>query len=347
MCTERRVNIVARACAVACASAGLAGCNGITSYMDATGTAGHQEATLGWWLTGVSLFVVLFVTVAVLWGIGRHWGEHNEPGASDTLTERHEIKSGLNWIYIGIAATLAILLVTFGGTMVTLNAASHPPIEPSLVMDVTGHQWWWEIRYEDPKHPELDFTTANEVHLPIGEPVRVRLQTADVIHSFWLPQIGGKMDAVPGQTNETWLEARTPGVSRGTCAEYCGLEHAVMALDVVAEPRDKFDAWAKARRAEAKMPSDPEAHAGAVVFARSCGACHAVEGTMALGRVGPDLTHVASRPHIGAGLLENTPANLARWIANPPGVKEGSYMPAIPLDSAEMRAVVAYLETLR
>lgn len=347
MCTERRVNIVARACAVACASAGLAGCNGITSYMDATGTAGHQEATLGWWLTGVSLFVVLFVTVAVLWGIGRHWGEHNEPGASDTLTERHEIKSGLNWIYIGIAATLAILLVTFGGTMVTLNAASHPPIEPSLVMDVTGHQWWWEIRYEDPKHPELDFTTANEVHLPIGEPVRVRLQTADVIHSFWLPQIAGKTDVIPGQTNEMWVEAKKPAVTRGECAEYCGLEHAYMDIPVTAESPADFNQWAQERRTEARAPVTPEQQAGEVVFARSCGACHTIAGTQALGKVGPDLTHLASRPFIGAGIRSNTPGNLMAWITGAPTIKPGSRMPAIPLTADELRDVVAYLQTLR
>ena len=361
MFTERARRAATLACLVA-----ASGCNGFTSYLDATGATGHSEAVLGRWLTVIACVVVAFVCVAILGGIARHRGEANAPitdegervereplhrDAKGNGNGRHgqrlEIRSGLNWIYIGLAVTVVILLGTFVGTMATLDAASRVPAAPGLEIDVIGHQWWWELRYKDPTHPDLGFVTANEIHLPVGVPVRVRVSSADVIHSFWLPQIGGKMDAIPGQTNETWLEARTAGVSRGTCAEYCGLEHAVMALDVVAEPRDKFDAWAKARRAEARMPSEPEAHAGAVVFARSCGACHAVAGTMALGRVGPDLTHVASRPHIGAGLLENTPANLARWIANPPAIKEGSYMPAIPLDSAEMRAVVAYLETLR
>ena len=362
MSTERLRRVAALSSTFAAAA-----CNGTSSYLDATGATGHSEAVLGRWLTAIACVVVAFVCLAILGGMARHRGEDNVPraderdrAAADAGTphdgngngdgrhgQRREIRSGLNWIYIGLAATAVILLGTFVGTMATLDAASRTPARPGLEIDVTGHQWWWELRYSDPTHPDLGFVTANEVHLPVGIPVRVRVQSADVIHSFWLPQIAGKVDAIPGQVNETWIEARQPGVSRGTCAEYCGLEHAVMALDVVAEPRDKFDAWARARRAEAQPPTTPEARAGAVVFARSCGTCHAVEGTLSLGRVGPDLTHVASRPHIGAGLLENTPANLARWIANPPAIKEGSYMPAIPLDSAEMRAVVAYLQTLR
>ena len=351
MSTER----ARRAAALACLTSATA-CNGTSSYLDATGATGHSEAVLGRWLAAIACAVVALVCLAILGGIARHRGERNVPRAEAPAGangngdghhgQRREIRSGLNWIYVGLAVTVVILLGTFVGTMATLDAASRMPAKPGLEIDVTGHQWWWELRYSDPAHPDLGFVTANEVHLPIGVPVRVRVTSADVIHSFWLPQIAGKMDAVPGQVNETWLEARAPGASRGTCAEYCGLQHAVMALDVVAESRDRFDAWARARRAEARPAADADGRAGAVVFARSCGACHAVAGTLALGRVGPDLTHLASRPHIGAGLLDNTPANLARWIADPPAVKEGSHMPAIPLDGAEMRAVVAYLETL-
>ena len=358
MSTERMRRAAASGCLVAASA-----CNGTSSYLDATGATGHAEAVLGRWLTAIACVVVAFVCLAIVGGIARHRHEHNAPGVAARGGERgatpydgngdgqhgqrREIRSGLNWVYIGLAVTVVILLGTFVGTMATLDAASRTPAKPGLEIDVTGHQWWWELRYSDPTHPDLGFVTANEVHLPVGVPVRVRVRSADVIHSFWLPQIAGKMDAIPGQVNETWLEARKPGVSRGTCGEYCGLQHAVMALDVVAEPRDEFDAWARARRAEARAPTGADARAGAVVFARSCGACHAVAGTQTLGRVGPDLTHVASRAHIGAGLLENTPANLARWIANPPAAKEGARMPALPLDGAELRAVVAYLQTLR
>ena len=321
----------------------ITACNGRSSYMDATGAAGRREAVLGWWLTGTASAVVVAVCIAILVGVLRRRSDD----AAQSGPERREIRSGLMWIYVGTAITVAILLVTFGGTMVTLNAASRPRITPSLTLDVTGHQWWWEIRYSDATDPSLTFTTANEVHLPIGEPVRVRLRTADVIHSFWLPQIAGKMDLIPGQTNEMWVQAEQPGTSRGMCGEYCGLQHAEMALAVTAESPAQFASWAAHERMPAAPVATDDARVGRVVFARSCGACHAVAGTEALGRVGPDLTHVASRASIAAGALANTPANLARWITAAPTVKEGARMPAIPLDAAELRSVVAYLETLR
>lgn len=349
MCTDRVA--IRRALSIVFAAT-LGACNGTTSYLDATGTAGRKEAVLGQWLTAASVVVVVLVCVAILAGMARHRGERNDPRLEGTRdggarTERREIRTGLSWIYVGIAATLVVLLISFAGTMVTLNAASHPPRAPSLIMDVVGHQWWWEIRYSDPAHPELAFTTANEVHLPVGLPVRVRLQSADVIHSFWIPQIAGKTDVIPGQTNEMWVEATRPATSLGMCGEYCGLQHARMALNVTAESPASFNRWAQSRRAEGVMPASNETKAGAVVFARSCGACHAVSGTNALGRVGPDLTHVASRPFIAAGALRNTSDNLLRWIRNAPALKEGVRMPPMPLDDAELRSVVAYLETLR
>jgi cytochrome c oxidase subunit II len=354
MCSERgaertrdhRVVRLAICAGRVCGLLVLGACNGTSSYMDATGAAGRRESVLGWWLTGIAAAVVLGVCVAIVLGIVR-WRDADATEATGSQPERREIRSGLNWIYVGTAITVVVLLVTFTGTMVTLNAASRPRIAPSLTLDVTGHQWWWEIRYRDDAHPDLGFTTANEVHLPVGQPVRVRLRTADVIHSFWLPQIAGKMDLIPGQVNETWLQAEKPGVSRGMCGEYCGLQHAAMALAVTAESPRQFAQWAAHQRAPAGAPATADAQVGRVVFARSCGACHAVAGTEALGRVGPDLTHVASRPEIGAGALANTPANLARWITAAPQVKEGARMPAIPLDGAQLRSVIAYLETLR
>lgn len=339
----------------------LAGCNGTTSYLDATGHTGRSEGTLGIWLTATACAVVALVCVALIAGIARHRGENNVPlsarpdgtlpdarTAPDAAsrTGRRQVASGLSWIYVGLGATVVVLLLTFAGTMITLEAAVHHPSAPAYTIDVTGHQWWWEVSYNQPHHPEFTFTTANEIHLPVGEPVLVRLQTADVIHSFWLPQIAGKTDVIPGQVNELWLQADRAGISRGMCAEYCGLQHANMALVVAAEPPAEFARWAAARRAPAAPPNGAEAQAGRTVFARSCAACHAVTGTEMLGRVGPDLTHVAARPVIAAGALENTPENLARWIRHAPDVKEGSRMPEIPLDDADLRSVVAYLETL-
>jgi cytochrome c oxidase subunit 2 len=318
-------------------------CNGSTSYLDATGRAGRSEAHLGIWLTVIASVVVLLVCIAIIAGIMRHRGEP----AGTTAVERRQIASGLNWIYLGTGATIIILAVIYVATMVTLTAAAHPPKTPSLTLDVTGHQWWWEISYSDASNPFLGFTTANEVHLPVGVPVRVRLHSADVIHSFWLPQIAGKTDVIPGQVNEMWVEADRAGTTRGMCAEYCGLQHAAMALTVTAESPGEFNRWAQSRRAEAQPPATDEARVGQQIFLRSCGACHAVAGTPALGRFAPELTHFASRSTIGAGALDNTPQNLSRWIHDAPAVKEGARMPAMPLDEAELHAVVAYLETLR
>jgi cytochrome c oxidase subunit 2 len=348
MCTElaehRFVRHAVRGMVLSGSALLLAACNGTTSYMDATGTAGRREATLGWWLTAVSCAVVAFVSAAILAGIARH--RNDPPRGDEGVMARRDVKSGLAWIYIGVAVSVVILAISFASTIAVLNAASRPPVTPSLTLDVTGHQWWWEVTYSQADNPALGFTTANEIHLPVGEPVRVRLHSADVIHSFWLPQIAGKMDVIPGQVNETWLEARKAGNSRGTCGEYCGMEHAVMAIDVTAESPEAFRQWADARRAGAGAPTTASASAGRVVFVRSCGACHSVVGSDALGRVGPDLTHIASRTTIGAGALTNTSAHLAQWITNAPAVKEGVRMPAIPLTDSELRDVVAYLETL-
>src|SRR6476661_3625992 len=264
MCTElatRPTRLAVSRSATAVVALVLAACNGTSSYMDATGTAGRSEATLGWWLTAAASAVVLIVCVAILLGISRH-REDAGRGADEGVMRRNEVKSGLNWIYVGVALTVVVLAISFGGTMVTLNAASRPPITPSLTMDVTGHQWWWEVTYSQAGNPELGFTTANEIHLPVGVPVRVRLHSADVIHSFWLPQIAGKMDVIPGQVNETWVQAERAGRSHGMCGEYCGLQHAVMAIDVTAESPAAFDAWAKERRAGAAAPPTASASAG-------------------------------------------------------------------------------------
>ncbi|MFN2637794.1 MAG: cytochrome c oxidase subunit II [Gemmatimonadaceae bacterium] len=341
MCIDRGARWASRAASLFTLVV-LAACNGASSYLDATGKPGHSEGTLGIWLTAVASAVVLFVCVVLIVIVMRSGAR----GAPDGPVDRNEIASGLNWIYIGTGTTILILIAVFIGTTMTLTAAAHPPATPSLNMDVTGHQWWWEITYSDASNPNLGFTTANEVHLPVGTPVRVRLHSADVIHSFWLPQIAGKTDVIPGQVNEMWLEAERPGTSRGMCAEYCGLQHAAMALAVTAESPSQFNVWAQQRRAEAIAPATAEAQAGQTIFIRSCGVCHAVGGTPALGRYGPELTHFASRPTIGAGALVNTPVNLSRWIHDAPSVKEGSRMPAMPLDAAELNAVIAYLETL-
>jgi cytochrome c oxidase subunit 2 len=189
--------------------------------------------------------------------------------------------------------------------------------------------------------------TANEIHIPVGAPVRVRLRAADVIHSFWVPSLAGKLDLIPGKTNETWLQAERAGVYRGQCAEYCGLQHARMALLIIAQPPSEFDAWLHAQRRPAATPTDPVAAWGMELFARNCAGCHAVQGAPFYGRTGPDLTHLASRRTLASGMLDNVRGALAGWIANPQVLKPGTRMPHLALAAEDLHALVRYLEGLR
>jgi cytochrome c oxidase subunit 2 len=210
-------------------------------------------------------------------------------------------------------------------------------------VDVIGRQYWWEVRYLD-----RGVVTANEVHIPAGRAVRLRLTSADVIHSFWVPQLAGKLDLIPGQTNTLWIEADAPGIYRGQCAEFCGVQHARMALHVVAVPPEQFGAWLEASRGPAPPPADALARRGQeLFFSRACAACHAVRGTDADGSAGPDLTHLMRRQWIAAGTLRNTPENLADFITDAQGIKRGSSMPSFSeLDPESLRALIAYLTTL-
>lgn len=260
--------------------------------------------------------------------------------------ERRNPVAAVAWIYVGVAVTVVILIGSFIGTMVTLARASRPAQGAALTLDITGHQWWWEVRYSDslPSHGSV---TANAIHIPVGRPVRVRLHGADVIHSFWIPELAGKTDVIPGQTNEAWFDASTPGEYRRQCAEYCGLEHAKIAAIVFADPAARYEAWAATERASALAPTDSMSRVGEQVFVRSCSACHAVRGTGTEGRVGPDLTHFASRTTIAAGALTNTEANLGDWIRDPQRAKPGAFMPTVPIADSDVATVAVYLRALR
>lgn len=325
----------------------------VPSYMLPAGEPAGNEAALGWVLVIISMLVVVVVTVVLLMALRRkrepQSGKHeNAPAEQGGGRAQWQVVSGVRWIYVGVAITVVILLASFGGTLVSIANASYiPKGRAPITLDVIAHQWWWEIRVND-STPGDAFVTANEVHVPVGVPVHVRVQSVDVIHSFWVPELAGKMDVIPGQSNETWLRADRPGVYRGACAEYCGLQHAHMAFTVVADPPAQYAAWAAGQRAEAVAPTGTSAaQTGEAVFTSSCGACHSVRGTEALGRVGPDLTHLASRLTIGAGTFDNTPANLAPWVRNAQKMKPGVLMPPIDLHQSDVDAVVAYLQTLR
>lgn len=333
----------ARAAAGALLAAAAAACARTPmNYMYTNGPVGGHAAKLGWWLVIVSVVVVIVVAVLVLAASIR----------SGTRRETHEVVrsgGGLSWVFVGgIVVPVIILVLSFAFNLWALDAAATPPRKPAATVQIVGHRWWWEVRYRDAEH-QHDFITANEIHVPVGEPVRLELTSGDVIHSFWIPKLAGKTDVIPGQRNVTWIEADSAGIYRGQCTEYCGLQHANMALYVIADPPAKFAEWLGQQRDSAAAPSDPVVAAGQAVFQKSsCAACHAIRGTDALARVGPDLTHLASRMTIAAGTLPNTRGNLAGWIANSQAIKPGNDMPTMTtLSPDDLQALIAYLESLK
>jgi cytochrome c oxidase subunit 2 len=260
--------------------------------------------------------------------------------------------TGERRVALAVAGAAGLTVVTLFGLLIasvaTGRALQAIDQRDPLAIRITAYQWWWDVEYDHPT-PALRVRTANELHLPAGRTVKLMLDSADVIHSFWAPTLAGKLDLVPGRRNTLWLRADTPGRYRQQCAEFCGTQHAHMAMDITVEPADQFDAWlAHQRRPATPLADTALAQEGrTLVEFGSCAMCHAIAGTQAGARTAPDLTHVASRPTIAAGTLPNTRESLRAWIENPQRVKPGSKMPPPPLTPAERDAVVAFLETLR
>ena len=216
-----------------------------------------------------------------------------------------------------------------------------------ISIQVIGHQWWWEVVYPN-TDPSQQVTTANEIHIPVGVPVVLNTASRDVIHSFWAPNLQGKRDLIPGYTTALWFEADRPGVFRGQCAEFCGLQHAKMAFYIVAEEPAKFQDWLQHQIAPAPSPDTDQKRRGQQVFeSNACVMCHTVRGTLAGSRVGPDLTHVASRISLAAGTLPNNPGNLAAWIVDSQSIKPGNRMPPNMLPASDLQDLLAYLESLK
>ncbi|MEP7245345.1 MAG: cytochrome c oxidase subunit II [Gammaproteobacteria bacterium] len=310
------------------------------SYLHTFGPAGDPATRLGWGLGIVSIVVVLIITLLLLAAVLRRRARVVDSKALVV----HRDEGGMAWLYVGVGVSTAVMLVCAVWTMFTVAAVAMPA-RSDLTLQVTAAQWWWGVRYLSDE-PERIFYTANEIHIPVGRPVRIELTSHDVIHSFWIPHLAGKMDVIPGQTNITWLQADEPGIYRGQCGEYCGAQHAHMALYVIADTTQDYLAWTRNQLADAAAPASAPVQHGEEAFVAHCAACHAIRGTPAGGILGPDLTHLMSRRTIAAGLLANTPGNLAAWIADSQALKPGSRMPALALSGPDLSAVVTYLETL-
>ena len=313
----------------------------VQSALDSAGPEAARIEALWWVFFWVSAAVYAAVLTALGLAIvrGRERAEVPPVGAADRAVRPYVIgATGL---------TVVILFVLLGASIGTGRSLSRLDREAAVTIRVTARQWWWEATYEDGTPSEW-FTTANELHIPVGYPVIVRGTSADVIHSFWVPNLHGKVDLIPGRNNVRWLQADQPGTYRGQCAEFCGLQHARMALTVVAEPMESFEAWRRAQRLPAREPQTATERRGREVFeSLTCVMCHTIRGTRAAGRVAPELTHLKSRRTLAAGTLPNTRGHLAGWILDPQSVKPGNHMPPSGLASDEAQALVAYLDSLQ
>jgi len=299
----------------------------------------HDIDLLWWWMLGAAA-IVFFGALALLL---LAWFRRDTPGLP-IFGERESV-SELMVLTFGIAVPVVALVALFGISDIYLIGQTSPPDPKTTAMtiDVVGHQWWWEVKY-----PRAGVVTANEMHIPVDTRVNVVVTSADVIHSLWVPSLNRKIDTIPGQRNRILFDATRVGVYRGQCAQYCGVEHAHMAMRVFVQRTGAFRAWLTNQEKPARRAMTPMQRAGEHVFMTSqCESCHTIGGTTARGEIGPNLTHIASRTSIASDMLRNTPHNLAAWISDPQAIKPGALMPDLGLTHKQVSEVVAYLESLR
>lgn len=328
-----RRSAMGRALLVTAAAALTAGCTSNSpSTVEPAGPAAKDVASLWWLMLWISVGVVVVVVALLSAGIIRRRGPTTAVREGNAM---HLV------VLAGVVGPLAILTLVYVNSLGDLSKLALPGGD-AITIEVTGHQWWWGVRY-----PATGATTANEIHIPVGVPVRVRLDTADVLHSFWIPQLAPKTDLIAGRTNEALLQADKPGVYHGQCAEYCGLQHAHMAVTVIAQPSGEFDSWL-AQLSRPRPPQTPAQQNGLRIFeSSSCAACHTIRGTTANGTIGPDLSDVGARLSLGTGTVPNDPEHMAEWITNPQAPKPGTKMPPQQLAPDQLADVVAYLQSLR
>ena len=314
----------------------------IQSALDPAGPQAAHIAHLFWIFTWVAVAVYVITLLFIL--IATIKGRRN---AEPDLTREHALGIGVG---TATGVTVVVLFVLLVASVATGSAiGTFGENDPrQLEVAVTGHEWWWEVKYPDALNPSATVTDANEIHIPIHTKVLLRIQTADVIHSLWIPNLHGKRDLIPGRVNKLWIEADQPGVFRAQCAEFCGLQHAHMALVVFAHKPEDFAQWKASASQGAATPTTPAAIRGQQVFLGApCAKCHNLVGVDAYGTIGPDLTHIASRKTLGAGTLINNRGNLAGWISNAPALKPGVLMPPNVMSPSELQDLLAYLETLK
>lgn len=320
----------------------LCGCAGWQSALDPHGVESEQIRRTLFLFLVVAAIVWIGVVVALGLGLVRRKRTADQPL---DLHQPFEERAGRIILWLGIATVVVVLglsLVSYAGQRTVFAKDQN-----AITLKIIGHQWWWEVRYEADS-PHQSFVTANEIRIPTGQPVKLELESADVIHSFWVPSLTGKMDLITGQKNELQFTATNAGIYRGQCAEFCGLQHAHMAFAVIALAPDEYGRWRDRENQSATSPPDPLGKQGEDLFrGRGCALCHTVRGTLAGGQLGPDLTHIGSRTTIAAGTLPLSPASLGAWIADPQHIKPGNLMPQMSLQSDELIAIVHYLEGLK
>jgi cytochrome c oxidase subunit II len=282
-----------------------------------------------WWLMcgvyGAVFLATLALGAAAVLGKGRRGSA--PPGGS------------VGFVVVAGMIIPAIILVAM--LILSLRVSSRLRVpETEFAIEITGFRWWWDVRY-----PAQGIVSANEIRIPVGSPVLLELKSADVIHSFWVPNLHGKMDMMPDHMNRFWLRADRPGIFRGVCAEFCGDQHALMAIDVIVMPRKEFDVWVERR---SMAPGPPAGSRGSdLFFSTGCAACHSIQGTAAVANLGPDLTNLAERKTLASSTLPNTPANLERWITHPQLLKPGNLMPPTEIEASDLEALIEFLQTLR
>ena len=311
----------------------------LPTMFDPSGSAAREIADLWWLLLGLGTLAFAVFVGALVVGLRRRPAD-GSPTADGSSAGRRWVIGG------GVVMPAVLIVVVLVATVASMRAVSGAPSDDAVTIEVIGHQWWWEVRYPD-EQAQHDVVTANEIHIPAGRDVVLELRSADVIHSFWIPDLAGKMDLLPERTNTLVIDADRPGRYEGACAEFCGIQHANMALVVVAHDEEGFTTWLDGQRRPAVEPTgDLELRGRELFTSEGCARCHTVAGTGADGDDGPDLTHVAGRDTLAAGTSDNTAADLREWIADPHAIKDGVLMPAVPLDPDELDALVAYVGAL-